>query len=167
MPYVVGYGQKLDQNLGIQWNAWQAAPFPCAVLPGGCCGMSRKVFFDIQGFDHDFRGWGYEDVDISLKLWLFGYKCYVQPSVKVLHLFRETYPYAVTWENTYYNMLRMAYSHFNKERIQKCKQLIKNVDADYIESLVLQSDVLKQRQSYLARRTYDDNWFMQTFGIPF
>lgn len=167
MPDVAGYGQSLNQNLDIVWNLWQPTPFPSAVMPGGCFAVSRGVFFDIGGFDHDFKVWGYEDVEISIKMWLFGYKCYVQPAVKVLHLFREIYPYPVTLENIYYNMLRMAYSHFNEERIQKCKQLIKNADVDQVESLVLQSNALRQRQTYMKRRIYNDNWFMQKFGIPF
>lgn len=166
-PDIVGYGHTLDQNLETQWNGWQATAFPSPVMFGGCSAISRNVFFDIGGFDHDFRVWGYEDVEISLKMWLFGYKCYVQPAVKILHLFRGTFPYTVSYEHVYYNMMRMAYSHFNEKRIQACKQLIKHADPDYIESLVLESDVLNQRQAFFARRKYDDNWFMHNFGIPF
>lgn len=166
-PDIVGYGQTLDNNLGIQWNGWQANPFPSAVMPGGCFAVSRHVFFDIGGFDHGFRLWGYEDVEISLKMWLFGYKCYVQPNVKILHLFRETHPYTVTYDHINYNLMRMAYSHFNVARILQCNELIKYSDPDHIESTVLESNVLRQRQAYFARRKYDDNWYMHNFGIPF
>lgn len=54
-PDIVGYGQTLDQRLSVKWNGWQPAPFPCAVLSGGCFAVSRNVFFDIGGFDDGFK----------------------------------------------------------------------------------------------------------------
>lgn len=166
-PDVVGCGQTLDQNLRVQWNAWQETAFPSAVLPGGCFAVSRNVFFDVGGFDDGFRVWGYEDVEISLKIWLFGYRCLIQPKVKILHLFRQIFPYTVVCEDIHYNLLRMAYSHFSEERIERCKQVIKDQDGAHIEKLVLESNVLEQRRSYFSRRKYDDHWFMKKFGIPF
>lgn len=166
-PYVVGFGQTLTSQLGTSWNRRQQTSFPTAILPGGCFIISRNAFFDVGGFDHGFHVWGYEDVEISIKLWLFGYKCYVQPDVKVLHLFRHSFPYKVTYEHVYYNLLRMAYSHFSDERIKKCKKFIHHQDPDKIESFVLQSNVLEQRRNYFSRRKYDDDWFMNTFHISF
>ena len=166
-PNVAGYGQTLNRELGIQWNARKESLFETAILPGGCFAVSRNVFFDIGGFDNSFKVWGYEDVDFSLKMWLFGYRCLAQPKVKVLHLFRQNFPYQVSWEDTYYNMLRMAYSHFNEGRIEKTKKLINNSETVYIEALVIQSGVLEQRTANFARRKYEDDWFMGKFAIPF
>src|SRR5438270_863334 len=78
--------------------------FPTAVLPGGCIAISKKVFTDIGGFDREFRVWGYEDVEFSIRMWLFGYSCFVQPKVKILHLFRTSHPYTVSWEDFYFNL---------------------------------------------------------------
>ncbi|MGQ5395529.1 MULTISPECIES: glycosyltransferase family 2 protein [unclassified Paenibacillus] len=167
LPHIAGYGQTLDQRLQVQWNGWQATPFPCAILPGGCFAISREVFFDIGGFDEGFKTWGYEDVEISLKMWLFGYKCYTLPEVKILHLFRKSHPYHISWEPIYYNFMRMAYSHFSEERIQRCKKLITYANADHIESLVVEDGVLEQRHKYFSRRKYIDDWFMERFEIPF
>ncbi len=166
-PNVVGYGQALNEHLEVVWNAERLTLFPTAVLPGGCCAFSRTVFFDIGGFDSGFQVWGYEDIEISIKIWLFGYRCYVQPAVKILHVFRKSHPYQVNWEYVYFNMLRMAYSHFNEERIAKCRKLIKYCDPDQIESSVLASGVIEQRKQYFDRRKYDDDWFMNKFNIPF
>ncbi|GMA60063.1 glycosyltransferase [Alicyclobacillus fastidiosus] len=164
-PSNVGYGQSLNNTLNVRWNTKiQDTPFPSPVLPGGCFAVSRNAFFDVQGFDNEFRVWGYEDVDISLKMWLFGYKCYVQPAVKILHLFRTSFPYTVNYQDVHYNMLRMAYSHFNDIRIQKCRLLASQSN---VESFVLASGVLDQRKRYLERRCYDDNWYMSLFQIPF
>lgn len=164
-PSNVGYGQSLNNMLNVRWNVKkQETPFPSPVLPGGCFAVSRNVFFDVQGFDNEFRVWGYEDVEISLKMWLFGYKCYAQPRVKILHLFRTSFPYSVNYRDVHYNMLRMAYSHFNDFRIQKCKLLARESN---IESLVRASGVLNQRKQYFERRSHDDDWYMSTFQIPF
>jgi glycosyltransferase involved in cell wall biosynthesis len=166
-PSKVGYGQKLNYTLSVQWNSLrQNTLFPTAVLPGGCFAVSRNVFFDVGGFDKGFRVWGYEDVEISLKMWLFGYRCYAQPSVKILHLFRTSFHYTVTHEDIYYNMLRMAYSHFNESRIQRTKRLIRQVSPN-IDNAVLSNGVLQQRGIYFERRKHDDNWYMATFRIPF
>jgi len=61
----------------------------------------------------------------------------------------------------------MAYSHFNETRIAACRNLIQHVDSSRIEEAVLADGVLEQRRQYMARRKYDDEWFMRRFGIPF
>ncbi|CAM3878079.1 glycosyltransferase family 2 protein [Alicyclobacillus pomorum] len=166
-PSQVGYGQTLNYTLSVQWNGLQQqTPFPTAVLPGGCFAVSRTVFFDIGGFDKGFKVWGYEDVEISLKMWLFGYRCYAQPAVKILHLFRTSFPYTVSYDDVYYNMLRMAYSHFNETRIHKCRQIIRQLNSN-LDHLVRSNGVLEQRHHYFNRRKHDDNWYMSTFRVPF
>ena len=166
-PLLVGYGQTLNEKLGIKWNRQQNRPFPCAILPGGCLAVSKTVFDDIGGFDRGFRVWGFEDIEISIKLWLFGYRCYVQPAVKILHLFRQAHPYHVTFDHVHYNMLRMAYSHFNESRIVACRKLILHADRTMIEKQVVEGGAIEQRQNYFQRRKFSDDWFMKAFGIPF
>lgn len=167
-PSKVGYGYSWGKTLEPKWNTGKKSMFPSPHLAGGCLAISKDAFIDIGGFERGFKVWGREDEEISLKLWLFGYKCYVEPSVKVLHVFRpNAAPFKLTWNDIYYNLLRMAYSHFNKERIEKCKKLIKYSDPKKIEAEVLQSDVLEQRKNYLAKRKHDDDWYMKKFNIPF
>lgn len=163
-----GYGMTWGKDLNVQWNPGLSIAFPSPLLAGGCFAISKQVFFQVGGFDQGFRVWGYDDQEISLKLWLFGFKCYVQPKVKILHIFRRTSPpYLLTPDDINTNLLRMAYSHFNQKRINQCKKLIKNSDPNHIEKLVLKSGVLEQREKYLSRRKYNDDWFMKTFHIPF
>lgn len=167
-PGCIGYGYSWIETLEPRWNTDKTELFPSAHLAGGCLAISKDVFNDIGGFERGFRVWGREDEEISLKLWLFGYKCYVQPAVTVLHIFRpNNAPFALTWDDVNFNLMRMAYSHFNGDRIEKCKKLIKNSDPDKIVGEVLASDVLKQREYYLSKRKYDDNWYMEKFNIPF
>jgi glycosyltransferase involved in cell wall biosynthesis len=163
----VGYGQTISKNLEIKWNGKKNGMFETAVLPGGCFAISRKVFEDVYGFETGFKTWGHEDLELSIKLWLFGYRCHVQPDVKILHLFRKVHPYKIRYDDVYYNLLRMAYSHFNEVRIQKCKTMILHRKANRIESQVLQDGVLKQREAYVQKRKYDDDWYFNKFDIPF
>lgn len=166
-PHKVGYGQTLDQKLAIAWHPHPGRPTPVAILPGGCLVIPQAVFQDIGGFDRGFRVWGYEDIELSIKLWLFGYRCYVHPNVKILHLFRNSHPYTVTNDHVYYNMLRMAYSHFKDSRIATCKKLILHANANLLEQEVITFGATAQRTRYFARRKHDDDWFIQRFGIPF
>lgn len=175
-PKSVGYGYFLS----LQDHTFKAklsgknvvpkdkSPFETAGLPGGCLAISKRVFDDIGGFDRGFIVWGHEDFEISLKMWLFGYTCYVQPQVTILHVFRKVFPYAVSTNHADFNMMRMAYSHFSEERIEKCKKFIRMREkADRIIELVLEKDALKQREEYFARRKYDDDWYFKRFNIDF
>ncbi|HHY22523.1 MAG TPA: glycosyltransferase [Bacilli bacterium] len=167
-PSNVGYGYSWTSTLEPRWNTGKRELFLSPHLAGGCLAISKKAFDDIGGFERGFKVWGREDEEISLKLWLFGYKCAVVPSVKVLHVFRsDSPPFVITWDQVNYNLMRMAYSHFNEERIEKCKKIIKHSKPEKIVSDVLQSNVLEQRKAYFAKRKYDDDWYMKKFNIPF
>lgn len=167
-PKRMGFGYTWGENLTIRWNPGQPFPFPSPFLAGGCLAISSEVFAKISGFDPCFQGWGYDDQEISLKLWLFGYQCLIQPKVKIRHYFRNSPPpYPVRIENLYFNLLRMAYLHFKEERIDQCKTLIKNTDLNKLEQRVFASNVWETRMKYQLLRKYDDDWFMQKFNIPF
>jgi glycosyltransferase involved in cell wall biosynthesis len=166
-PISTGFGQTLNEALEVKWQLQKETLSPTAILPGGCIAISKQVFTEIGGFDHGFRVWGFEDIEFSVRMWLFGYRCFVQPSVKILHVFRSSHPYRVDWNDFYFNMMRMAYSHFSEDRIAKCRKLIKNSNPELIESEVLKANVLKQRELYFNRRKFDDSWYMSKFGISF
>ncbi|MGM7719632.1 glycosyltransferase family 2 protein [Metabacillus sp. Hm71] len=166
-PDSIGYGQTLSPKLETRWNSKQHSLFETAVLPGGCLAITRTVFDNVGGFEAGFKTWGHEDVELSIKLWLFGYRCHVLPEVTILHLFRKKHPYIVRNNDVYYNLLRMAYLHFNDVRIQKCKTLFSQRKAKIIELQVLQDDVIKQREIYFQKRKYDDDWYFRKFNIDF
>ncbi|MFP3389006.1 glycosyltransferase family 2 protein [Brevibacillus sp. SIMBA_040] len=173
-PNIVGYGytinlEKFKANFNgqsILTKGLEPVETPC--LPGGCLAIKKDVFFDIGGFDKGFIVWGHEDIEISIKMWLFGYKCFIQPQVKVLHIFRKSFPYTVKASHTDYNLMRMAYSHFSEERIEKCKKYIQIPEkTDQIVKSVIDNGVLEQRANYSLRRKFDDDWFFQKFHINF
>lgn len=169
-PAAAGYGQTWDNSLEIVWLPAPSGGKPTTVplLPGGCLSVRAETFRQVGGFDSGFQVWGCEDAEISLKMWLFGYNLYVNPSVKILHLFRQKHPYPVTIKHLHYNMLRMAYSHFNDNRISKVTELIKSSNLlKRITKQVLRDGVMEQRNALFAKRKFDDDWFMERFGIDF
>ncbi len=164
---IVGYGQTLTSHLKIQWHKHKPGLFYTAIIPGGCFLIKKSAFNKVGGFENGFKSWGHEDVELSIKLWLFGYTCSCEPSVNIKHLFRKKHPYKVDYDGVYYNLLRMAYLHFNKERIEKTKTLIVHRNPKVIEKRVLKDGVEVRRQQYLRERTRDDDWFFKYFQIYF
>lgn len=171
-PEFAGYGQTLWANprspkIKTHWNTRKDDLFETAILPGGCFAIKKVVFEDVGGFETGFLTWGHEDVELSIKLWLFGYCCHVQPNAKVLHLFRKSQPYHISLDDYYYNLLRLAYLHFNVARIHKIKKMVPNGNTDVIEKRVLKNDALLKKQAYLKKRKYTDNWYFNKFKINF
>jgi len=169
-PAATGYGQTWNERLQVVWLPPPPEKKIGAVplLPGGCVAVRTEAFWEAGGFDPGFIVWGYEDVEFSLKMWLFGYRLYVSPLIKILHLFRNKHPYQVKMDHFLYNMLRMAYSHFKNERIEKVLDLIESVGhSKRINQRVLKGSAMEQRLQYFARRKHDDDWFMKKFNIDF
>ncbi|WP_342545831.1 glycosyltransferase [Lysinibacillus sp. FSL K6-4013] len=168
-PKVKGYGQTLNMtNFRAKWNGVRTELSDTAILSGGCFAISREIFFAVGGFEKRFRVWGFEDIEFSIRMWLFGYKCSVEPSVQILHIFRKVFPYQMNANFSDYNMIRLAYSHFSEERIEKCKKFVRSqqLTNQFVEDNIKDS-VLEQRALYFSKRKYDDDWFLNKFNIEF
>jgi glycosyltransferase involved in cell wall biosynthesis len=93
---------------------WQPAAYPSGIVPIvlGCCWiLSRRLYFQVGGFDTGLQRWGCENIDIGLKVYAIGGACLLEPAVLVGHLFRKTFPYPVNFEQVNYNKLRVGYVH--------------------------------------------------------
>lgn len=164
----IGYGQTFDDKFQVCWMKKPKDTVEIPLAPGGCMAIKRDVFDSVGGFDNGFRSWGYEDVELSIKLWLFGHKIYVNPSARVGHKFRKVQPYVVDSTEYHYNRLRMAYSHFNQNRVDKLINMMKDYpNHNEIMNKIINSDTLKQREDYFKNRLYDDCWFFNKFNIHF
>lgn len=75
-PYNVGKGkaQFLDDATPVKRAAITAAAFL----------LSKKVFYEVGGFDEDYI-YGYEDVDLCLKVYRAGYNNYYCPTSLLFH----------------------------------------------------------------------------------
>ncbi|MFT4142713.1 MAG: glycosyltransferase [Bacillus sp. (in: firmicutes)] len=168
----IGYGQTLrihpdSSNIQVHWNRKTKYMIETPILPGGCFMIKKTVFEVIGGFDSDFQHSGFEDVEFSIKLWLFGYNCKVQPHTKVLHLFRKKQPYQMNIHHYYYNLIWLSYLHFNFERIKKIQKMITYQNLDDLITQVLINEVLLKKKSYTKKRKYTDDWYFKKFKINF
>lgn len=167
-PHIVGFGQTWNEKLEIQWLRAPRDVSPIPLAPGGLEAVKKETFHRVGGFEKGFKIWGYEDVEFSFKCWLFGFGVYVTPDVTVKHVFRSRHTYYVSYKEVYYNLMRMAVSHFGRERLAKTVNLI--MSAPEVENILAEitlSDVWEQRKDYFNQRKYDDDWFMNKFQIPF
>ena len=163
-----GYGQTWNDKLEIKWLPQPPDITEIPLAPGACLAIKKEAFDAVGGFDRGFESWGYEDVELSLKLWLFGFRIFVNPQVKIGHRFRKTPPYRVDIVQIYYNRLRMAVSHFSEKRICKTISLLPDSqEKNCALAKILLSDSLEQRKTYFKKRVYDDEWFFDKFRIPF
>jgi glycosyltransferase involved in cell wall biosynthesis len=166
-----GYGEVWDNELKLKWLTDEPKSICEIPIACGCTfGINKEVFNKINGFDSLFKVWGREDEEISLKLWLYGYKAVVNPFVKVQHLFRKSFPYKVTAENVTFNLICLAYSHFKKDRLLKTIDIAKK-DFYFKNAAVMIKDneelILNQRKKYFKERKYDDEFFFNKFNIEF
>lgn len=164
----VGYGQSWNEQLEIRWLEKPTEIKEIPLVPGACVAIRREAFERVAGFDQGFNSWGYEDVELSLKLWLFGFRLYVHPGVKIGHKFRKTPPYQVNPVDFLYNRIRMCVSHMNTTRIDKMTNILKkHPQFDDVMHMLSKSDTYDQRKRYLKQRKFSDDWFFDRFDIPF
>ncbi len=136
------------------------------ILPGACFVIRRDVFDAAGGWDEGMLHRGNVDNEISVRLWLLGYRLLVTPEVTAGHLFRKQSPYPVGWPEYLQNRLRLPFVHFKPERISETVQALahqSNVGAALL--LIANSDAAGRRRELAERRVHDDDWFFARFGI--
>lgn len=164
----LGYGQSWNKYLEIYWLKKPNNIEEIPLAPGACMAIRKEVFRSVGGFDSYFTSWGYEDVELSLKLWIFGYRIFVHPQVNIGHKFRKVQPYDVDIVDFHYNKLRMGFLHFNKSRLNKLIKLMREYpDFEKVLEKIKVSNIYEQRKDYFKRRKRDDDWFFSKFNIPF
>lgn len=168
-PRAVGFGLTWDDRLRVRWLPRpDAGVVEVPLLPGGCLAVRKAVFDRVGGFNRGFRGHGYDDQEFSLRLWLMGHRLGCLRDVVVLHRFRTDFPYPVDPEQSLYNLLRMALSHFGQARLARVLSLVQETTTlAPLMARLLTDDTLEDRRRWLAVRLHDDDWFMRRFAIPF
>ncbi|MBW9152825.1 glycosyltransferase family 2 protein [Clostridium estertheticum] len=165
------YGATWNKNLEWTWVVKKPKYNVCEIfLCCGCTfGIKREVFEEIKGFDDHFKGYGYEDQELSLKLWLFGYRIILDSSVIINHLFKTSHTYTITSEELMYNFLCMVYLHFDTHNLAIAFNIARKnyCFSSQAVKIMLNEDLMSKRKEYFIKRTFDENYFFQKFNIPF
>lgn len=172
------YGMTLNNKLKADWLMEKPPSMSeIPISPGAFMIFKKNVFTGINGFDSGFNNWGHEDVEISIKTWLRGYRIKILTSSPVKHFFRKYTPFKIEMVDFLYNLLRMGFLHFNEERIEKLKEIIYEMlkqngynpekDSEKIIKRIENTDILKQREEYFKIRKYSDDWYFNKFKIDF
>lgn len=167
-PERIGFGMRVTgPNLGVAWlEARGRSPYPVPILGGAFLAMRREVFQESGGFDPGLIRWGGNDLELSLRLWLLGYELRVVPQAEVAHLFRTRHPYPVGWTAVLHNLLRVAFVHFNPERIKRVLAVFQpHRDLAAAVAMNVESDVWSRRAALSGQRRRDDNWFFDSFAM--
>ncbi len=160
-------GRTFDKLSSLAWMPRSDVPFETPVVAGGCWAVRADAFRAVGGYEAAFRGYGGEEEEISLKLWLRGYMLYATPLTCVAHQFRFSAPYSIQMADVLHNRLYTALCHYRDERVARLLQEQKHpqlAQAAYDE--VFTSENIEQvRRDRFARRIRDDDWFFAHFGL--
>lgn len=164
-----GWGIRFKgPNMEVQWlrrKPKEAAGVP--ILPGCCLAMRRDVFeMPGGGWDGGLLQRGNVDNEISVRLWLLGYELRVVPDVVVRHRFRKASPFPVGWPQYLHNRLRLAFVHFNAERIARALSSLRRYPGfGEAMTLLIDGDAGVRRRQIISARTRDDDWYFDRFGL--
>jgi GT2 family glycosyltransferase len=165
----VGYGMHWrSARLEVGWLSRPAGEHVPVPMLGGCfLAMRRKVFEHTGGFDDGLILWGGTDVELCFRLWTLGLECHLVPQVIVAHLFRRRFPYPVEAVTVLHNLLRIAFVHFDEDRILRVVEARRS-DLKFPEALarVVSSDAWARRDELRRRRVIDDDAVFARFPMP-
>lgn len=81
-------GETTGIGLGELDHGQYDQPFDC--VAGGCTLVTVEAFREVGGFDTDFDPYGYEDMDLSLRILEAGYRCLYVPEAVLYHAVTQT-----------------------------------------------------------------------------
>lgn len=117
-PARAGCGARLvDPLFTYRWSQPVGnAVHAVGLVPGGCLAVGRAHFLAAGGFG-PFRGFGLEDVDLSLRWWRLGRPLLGVPGSHVTHRFRVQPPYRPDLQAWVENVLTTALRHLSGARL--------------------------------------------------
>ncbi len=165
--HAVGCGRIFRSLIDNTWLPRHSAPMDCPILSGGCFAIRRDAWRHVGGYEDAFRGYGYDEEEISLKLWLFGHRLMTAPDVVILHKFRLAAPYRILNEDMMHNRIYAALCHFSDERTQRLFDSMRGCPGlERMAREVFTADNLKmKREAYRTSRAHDDDWYFRKFSL--
>lgn len=115
-----GYGATwVDDELAMHWLPFTDRLSDVPFIGGAGTFVRKAVFDSLNGFDDGIVQWGYEDVELSIRLWLFGHRVVVVPESIIYHKFRTHFRYDLDFSEVLYNKLRLIFMHFDGHRLRR------------------------------------------------
>lgn len=112
-PPIVG---MIDWQLKYRWesvikaeeeeNIW--TPVGTPIMAGGIFAINKAFFKHLGYYDEGLKIWGGENLELSFKGWMCGGSIQTIPCSRVGHVFRKFSTYAISYDEIYYNNLRVA-----------------------------------------------------------
>lgn len=167
-PERKGYGLTIKSwLLDTEWlQKKNDSSYEIPIAGLACVATTKKFFNQIGGFDSGMKMWGAEQEEICIRSWLYGFPVMIEPRVEIGHFFRDVFPYKIDKAAVLKNIFRLAYSHFDKEKIDKVLSAWKShPDFQKAYFMNLFSDVLIRRHMLLKKRKFNDDWFFEKFNI--
>jgi len=115
-----GYGATwMDDNLDLNWLPYTDRIKEVPFIGGAATFVRKTIFQQLNGFDDGIVRWGYEDIELSVRLWLFGFPIVVVPESTIYHKFRTRFHYHLEYSDVLYNKLRLIFLHFEGDRLRR------------------------------------------------
>ncbi|GAA3643873.1 hypothetical protein GCM10022236_53120 [Microlunatus ginsengisoli] len=127
---------------------------------GACQALRRDVFDGLGRYDMGFSSWGFEDVELCLRAWLFGWRVQADPIATVGHQFREQRGYEVDDADIVYNFVRMLALHVDEPEFSAILTARgPNPNIPVALERIAADGTLEQRQRYDRMRVRTARWF--------
>jgi hypothetical protein len=147
----------------------ETKPYEVPCILGASYGVSKQWYNHIDGFA-GHKKWGTLEPYISLKSWLFGGNCIVEPNISTAHIFKTKGTHGVKPCAVIYNKIYVASVLFD---IEDRNRLISFLgDNGYITAAkrMIRKDkqyIANKRAEYKAKTVYDIREYCKRFDIDF
>jgi GT2 family glycosyltransferase len=166
-PWQRGFGLRFTGfDLDVEWLPRLGdEPYPVPLMPWCFGAMRRDVFEATGGFDAGMIQWGSIDNEMSVRLWSLGYELKIVPAVEVAHVFRDERPYPIEWMPVLHNTLRLAFVHFEPDRIAGVVRALGQHPVFPVAlAQAVAGDVSARRRDIASRRVRDSEWLFRDFA---
>lgn len=143
--------------------------YPIACIMGAVYLMPTDWFFHLNGL-RMLKGWGGDEVLLSLKSWLAGGECRMMKSVRIGHQFRHTAPYPTEAWALKYNAMMIALTCLPMDKAWKLNSLHRGGP----ELLQAKKEIERDYGNIMAERFYlqsifkrDFQWYLDWFHLTF
>jgi len=135
---------------------------------GACQALRRDVFDGLGRYDMGFSSWGFEDVELCLRAWLFGWRVQADPIATVGHQFRNERGYQVDDADVVYNFVRMLALHFDEPEFSATLAARgPNPNIPIALERITTDGTLEQRHRYDQMRVRPACWFFEQINTAF